>query len=241
MTEQEWQECVELASGGEWPIPRELISDYNNWLCRSSVGRALFFREQIEEAMLVLSTIVEVVPSEAVPASGMSEVEHKILCLRDLAKIVWGLTANAEAALRFWDEAVERCANWQHPFNSVARGEISYGRLVMLLAARQQAAVTAGVQAMITSERFEREQVNSYRYFGYKFMAEKEFALKNYQKAALLYEQAFAYYPKSAAGLRDEVTAKALPDAEERCHKFQTMSSMQYLQWDLTPAAVIRR
>ena len=95
---KEWNEYVDFVSGGEWPVPRDFISNYDNWLCRSVVGRALYFRGKTEEAMTVLSTIVNVEPSMEKPKSGMGEVEHKILCMRDLAKIVWKLVENLEAS-----------------------------------------------------------------------------------------------------------------------------------------------
>ena len=77
MTEQEWNEYVNFASGGEWPIPRGMISDYNNWLCRSIVGRALYFRDKVEEAMTVLATVVDVEPSMEKVEKGMSEQNTK--------------------------------------------------------------------------------------------------------------------------------------------------------------------
>lgn len=241
MDAKEWNAYVDYASSGEWPIPRGFISDYDNWICRSVVGRALFFRDKVEEAMAVLATVVDVVPSMEKPAAGMGEVEHKILCLRDLAKIVWGLSGNIEAALRFWDEAMELCEKWPYGFNSVARGSIAYERLVMLLAAGREEEVENTLKAMVASEHFEQENINSYRYYAYKFMAEREYGAQNYQKAALLYEKAFGYYPKSAAGLKDEIAAKAIADPKERYAQFKAMSSMQYLHWDFVPEAIIKR
>ena len=159
MTEEEWNEYVDFASGGEWPIPRGMISDYNNWLCRSIVGRALYFRDKVEPAMTVLATVVEVEPSMEKAAKGMSEAEHKILCLRDIAKIIWGLTKNTEAALNYWDQAIALCARYQYAFVSVARGEISYGRLIMLVAAGQEEQACNEARAMTGNERFERDGI----------------------------------------------------------------------------------
>ena len=234
MTEQEWNEYVDFASGGEWPIPRGMISDYNNWLCRSIVGRALYFRNKVEEAMTVLATVVDVEPSMEKAEKGMSEAEHKILCLRDIAKIVWGLTRNSEAALNYWDQAVGLCAQYKHPFVSVARGEISYGRLIMLVAAGCEEQACREARLMTQHESFEREGINSYRYFAYRFLAEREYAQGNLQKAVLLYEKAFCYYPKSAEGERDYAAAAQMADPGERYAKYCHMSSMQYLQWELT-------
>ena len=234
MTEQEWNEYVNFASGGEWPIPRGMISDYNNWLCRSIVGRALYFRDKVEEAMTVLATVVDVEPSMEKAEKGMSEAEHKILCLRDIAKIIWGLTGNNEVAINYWDQAIDLCARYQHPFVSVARGEISYGRLIMLVAAGQEDQACNEARVMTGKERFEREGINSYRYFAYRFLAEREHAKGNVQKSVLLYEKAFCFYPKSAEGERDYAAAAQMTDPEERYAKYQHMSSMQYLQWEIT-------
>ena len=34
MNEQEWQACVNHVDGGEYPVPRGMISNYNDWRCR---------------------------------------------------------------------------------------------------------------------------------------------------------------------------------------------------------------
>ena len=31
MNEQEWQACVNHVAGGEYPVPRGMISNYNDW------------------------------------------------------------------------------------------------------------------------------------------------------------------------------------------------------------------
>lgn len=233
MTEQEWNYYVDLVAGGEWPVPRGMISNYNDWRCRSVVGRALYFCDKVEEAMAVLATVTEIEPSLEKPEKGMSEAEHKILCLRDIAKIVWGLTRNTEVALAYWEQALELCQKYPYKFNSVARGEIAYGRLVMLAAAGRDEQAVAEARDMTQSAFFEREGINSYRYFGYRFLAEREHAAGNGQKANLLYARAFQYYPKSDEGKRDYAAAEALKDAEERYEKYRHMSSMQYLQWEI--------
>lgn len=232
---KEWKEYLDFVSEGEWPIPRDFISDYDNWLCRSVVGRALYFRGKIEEAMTVLSTIVSVEPSLEKPKSGMGEVEHKILCMRDLAKIVWQLVGNVEASAKFWDEAVRLCFLWPYNFSSVARGEISYGRLGLYLAAQKNDVVDVQIKEMAASERFEMQEynVNSYRYFAYKFQAEREYANKNVKKAAIIFEEAFKYYPMSVEARVEENKAKAMQDMEARYQKFLQMSKVQYLQWEV--------
>ncbi|MDD3396662.1 MAG: hypothetical protein PHQ45_05515 [Acidaminococcaceae bacterium] len=232
---QEWKAYVDFVSGGEWPIPRGFISNYDNWLCRSMVGRALYFREKPEEAMAVLSTVLAVEPSMEKPeANSMSEVEHKILCLRDLAKIIWGFTHNNEAAIKYWDEAVEWCRKWPYNFHSIARGEISYGRVGQLWEAQEQELADKYLHEMAKSDHFEMQQynVNSNRYYAYKFMAEREHAAGNIQKAAIMYEEAFKYYPMSVEARRNEADAKAQKDPESKYNKCVEMSKRQYLLWE---------
>ena len=60
MNEQEWQACVNHVAGGEYPVPRGMISNYNDWRCRSTVGRALYWMDEVEAAMHVLATILDV-------------------------------------------------------------------------------------------------------------------------------------------------------------------------------------
>lgn len=236
MDQEEWNAYVDFASSGEWPIPRGFISDYNNWICRSIVGRALYFRGKTEAAMTVLSTIVDIAPSMEKPeGTSMGEVEHKILCLRDLGKIVWSLTGSSEAALRFWNEAVDLCKKWPYHFNSVARGEISYGKILMLWDAGKKEQVEELLKAMEANDHFEMKEynVNSYRYFANKFMAEKEYEAGNIEKAAILFEKAFKYYPMSVEARREEEKAKAMTGYKEKYEQFLKMSKVQYLQWEV--------
>ena len=47
MNEQEWQACVNHVAGGEYPVPRGMISNYNDWRCRTTVGRALDWMAEV--------------------------------------------------------------------------------------------------------------------------------------------------------------------------------------------------
>ena len=85
-----------------------MIQDYNDWRCRSIVGRALYWMGDTESAMRVLSTVVNVEPNmDDDPEYGLSEAEHKVLCLRDIAEIVWKLAKSEEAALTYLKEAYD--------------------------------------------------------------------------------------------------------------------------------------
>ena len=56
--------------------------------------------KDIEGAMAVLATVKDVQPDmNDAPEFGLSEVEHKVLCLRDIAEIVWTLTGIGDAPL----------------------------------------------------------------------------------------------------------------------------------------------
>ena len=40
MDQQEWMGYVSRLANGEYPVPVGMIQDYNDWRCRSIVGRA---------------------------------------------------------------------------------------------------------------------------------------------------------------------------------------------------------
>ena len=41
MEKQEWQGYVQKVASCDYPIPLNLINDYDDWKCRSNVGRML--------------------------------------------------------------------------------------------------------------------------------------------------------------------------------------------------------
>ena len=102
MDQQEWMGYVSRLANGEYPVPVGMIQDYNDWRCRSIVGRALYWMGDTESAMRVLSTVVNNMDDD--PEYGLSEAEHKVLCLRDIAEIVWKLAKSEEAALTYLKE-----------------------------------------------------------------------------------------------------------------------------------------
>ena len=78
MDQQEWMGYVSRLANGEYPVPVGMIQDYNDWRCRSIVGRALYWMGDTESAMRVLSTVVNVEPNmDDDPEYGLSEAEHK--------------------------------------------------------------------------------------------------------------------------------------------------------------------
>lgn len=233
LDKQEWLSYVSFCAGGEFPIPVGLISNYDDWLCRSIVGRMLLIREKPEAALRVLSTVMDVVPSREVPPQGLSEVEHKVLCLRDMARIIWAFTGNGEAALRYWDEAIELADGWETRFLSVARGEMHYGRVAMLFLIGRQEQAEKELAEMLDSQHFEMPEfnVNSNRYFARKLLAERAHAAGDLQQATDYLAEAFHYYPMSVEARENEAEALSTADLEERYKKFMAMTKRQYLQW----------
>ena len=51
MEKQEWQGYVQKVASCDYPIPLNLINDYDDWKCRSNVGRMLMILKDIEGAM----------------------------------------------------------------------------------------------------------------------------------------------------------------------------------------------
>ena len=80
MDQQEWMGYVSRLANGEYPVPVGMIQDYNDWRCRSIVGRALYWMGDTESAMRVLSTVVNVEPNmDDDPEYGLSEADAILL------------------------------------------------------------------------------------------------------------------------------------------------------------------
>ena len=125
MEKQEWQGYVQKVASCDYPIPLNLINDYDDWKCRSNVGRMLMILKDIEGAMAVLATVKDVQPDmEDAPEFGLSEAEHKVLCLRDIAEIIWRLTGTGDAPLVYLNEAYRLCREYKKVFRSADRGAI---------------------------------------------------------------------------------------------------------------------
>lgn len=250
MDAKEWNSYVTKVATGAWPIPMAMIRDQNDWLCRSTVGRALYFKKEVEDAMAVLSTVLEVAPNmEDAPEQGMSECEHKVLCLRDLAEIVWNYTHNEEATLRYLDEAIKLCDEYKYAFRNGERGEIFYRRLNVLAESGKKEQAEQEAEAMIAAQKKQatapqQEEpyayVNPYIYFSYKFLAEQLYKEGHVAEACSRYEDALAYYPLNEAGKKDYQKAIDQTDPEARYKRFVMCSELMYVPWEKLPEVVIR-
>lgn len=251
MEAKEWNEYVEKVATGAWPVPINMIKDQENWMCRSIVGRALVFKEDLEGAMTVLSTVLDVEPDmDEAPEVGLSEAEHKTLCLRELGEIVYKLAHKPDAALQYIDAAYKIAREYQHPFRTGARGELWYRHLQLLAECGKKEQASEEARKMFRDEQETshapkqddpKSKINPYKYFSLKYLAEQEYAAGHVAEASSLLHQAFEFYPVSLAGEKDLAAANAVNDPEERYKAYQHCATIQYLPWEKLPPAVIRR
>lgn len=229
---EEWQEYVNVVASCDYPIPPDFIKDYNDWHCRSIVGRMLLILGYVEPAMRVLSTVRDVeIDMDQYPDVGMSDAEHKCLCLRDLGEIVWGLTKKANAALYYFDQAYAICQKYQHPFHSAKRGGI-WARRLEIKYASGKAAEALDECLVKMEEQNKAEEINQYLFFGNKFLAERFAEKGDYAKAVAYMGEAYKYFPLSEAGKRDVAEAAAEQNAEESYKKYLHCTTLQYLPWE---------
>ena len=177
---------------------------------------------------------------EDAPEMGLSEAEHKVLCLRDIAEIVWKLARNEDAALNYLDQAYALSRAYKHPFRSASRGDMFYRRLAILREVGKEEQAVQEAEKMLELEA-ENDGINPYRYFAYKFLAEHEHNNGDDEKAAQLFAEAFRYYPVSEAGERDLAKAAAAETATGRYKAYVFCSTIQYKPWEELPPAIIRR
>lgn len=232
MDAQEWQGYVQKASTGNFPIPMGMIQNYDDWRCRSTVGRVLFIMKDIEGSMTVLSTVKDIKPDmEDAPEYGLSEAEHKVLCLRDLAEIVWLLTGTAYAPLIYLKEAYEICRNYKYVFRSADRGKIWVRRLEILRAVGEEEKAVGEAEALL-AEAGSWDGVNPYCFRAGIFLAESAAGQGNYGKAAELIRQAYKFFPPSAAGSKAVEDAAAEREPKLCYEKLLHCTCVQYQPWE---------
>lgn len=241
MDQQEWMSYVSRLANGEYPVPVGMIKDYNDWRCRSIVGRALYWMGDTESAMRVLSTVIDVEPNmDDDPEYGLSEAEHKVLCLRDIAEIVWKLAKSEEAALTYLQQAYDIARAYTHNFHSCPRGDMFYRRLMVLKEAGKEEQALQEAQQMVEAEK-DNNGVNPYKYFALKFLAEAAHNADDDAKASDIYAEAFKYYPRNDIAERDLAKAAAETDAAKRYKAYEFCSTVQYKPWEKQRPIVLRR
>ncbi len=234
MEAQDWKVYVNKVTGGAYPVPAGMVSDMENWLCRSTVGRVLFFLGDIEGAMDVLSTVLNVQPDEEAepPAYGLSEVEHMVLCLRDTAEIIWQLTHTDYAPLIYLQKACKYCRSYRHPFRSASRGGIWYRRLEIMRESGKAEAAAQEARETLQAEAAGQGGSNPYKFYACLFLAEEAAATGAYSEGAELLAEAYRYYPRTAACEDDLRAAAQISDERERYEKYHACTQIKYADWE---------
>lgn len=238
---QEWQGYVKKVANSQYPVPEGMIKNYDDWRCRSIVGRMLYALDDVEGAITVLLTVKDVKPDlNDVPEKGLSEAEHMVLCLRDIAEIIYKLMHNSQVATTYLSHAYKLCRAYNHPFRSADRGGIWYRRLELLRenGAGEQAVKEA--EAMLADEK-DNVGVNPYRYYANKFLAEDAAAQGDYTRGAELLAEAYQYYPVNEDCTAALAEAAAMTDAKARYEKYHHCTTIQYNYWEERKVAVINR
>lgn len=240
MDQQEWNGYVHTLATCPYPIPPYLVSNMEDWKCRSIVGRMLFILKDIEGAMAVLSTVKDIQPDmEDAPETGLSECEHKVLCLRDIAEIVWQLTGMAQAPLIYLQNAEELCKTYAHPFKTCDRGQIWVRKLEIMRECDRGAEASQLAVTKLQEEKPDKRGVSPYLFHALKFMAEDMALTGAYDKAVALFIQAYNYYPKSQAGAKALQDALALPTPKEQYKELCHCATIKYAKWEETKVPTI--
>lgn len=241
MEQAQWNEYVKKVATCQWPVPAGMINDMDDWRCRSIVGRMLLVLDDIEGAMEVLSTVVKEKPDENnIPEYGLSDVEHMVLCLRDVAEIIWKLTNTDHAPLLYLDRAYRYCRRYSHPFHSASRGGIWYRRLEIMRDSGKNEQALKEAREMLEAEK-ENGGINPYRYFAYKYLAEDAAAAGDFAQGAQLLAEGLRYYPLNENGEKDVADAAAQEDAKERYEKYYQCTQVQYKPWEELPPVSVKR
>lgn len=229
---QEWQGYVNKIATCDYPLPSYMISDYNDWHCRSIVGRMLWLLKDVEGAMAVLNTVKDVkVDMDDVPEMGLSDPEHKVLCLHDIAEIVWQLTGMGSASLFYLREADKLCREYKHIFRSADRGKIWVRRLEILRDSGEGEKATAEAHAQLEADK-DKQGINSYAFYAYRFLAEDAALKEEYLKACELLQIAYKYFPVNDVAERDIAAALEIAEPKERYEAFHHCTTILYQPWE---------
>lgn len=232
MEKAEWAGYVQKVATWDIPIPVTMINDQDDWKCRSIVGRSLFIMKDIEGAMNVLASVRDVEPDlEDAPEFGLSEAEHKVLCLRDLAEIIWMLTGTGDAPAFYLHEAYKLCRAYTKVFRSADRGRIWVRRLEIMRDCGEGGRALELAQALLEKEK-ENPGINPYRFRALVFLGESRAAAGDFAAACALIAQAYESYPASEATLRDLSDAAAAENLEERYEKYLHCTTIPYQPWE---------
>ena len=248
INQEEWNAYVEKIASCDYPIPAGMINNINDWKHRSIVGRMLYILKDIEGAMTVLATVRDINPNmEDAPDYGLSEPEHKVLCLRDIADIVYGLTGSLDAPLIYLKQADKICREYKHVFRAANRGAIWERQLEILRECGKEEEAKALAEAALS----ETDKVNgidthylvpgsdTYKFHAYKFLAESAALEKDFAKANRLMASAYVYFPLSDAGRDDLAEAAACEDPKKAYEKYSHCTTLQYLPWEKTNAPTV--
>ena len=84
------------------------------------------------------------------------------------------------------------------------------------------------------------DTVNPYIFYSLRFLAEQKHKEGKTAEACALFEDAYNYFPLSAAGIRDVNKAKGTKDAEEQYKAWIFCTTYQYLPWEKQPVVKLR-
>ena len=252
LSRDEWQGYLHKIETCDYPLPASLIGEYNDWRNRSTVGRMLLILKDVEGAMRVLSTVRYIKPDmNDAPDWGLSEAEHKTLCLRDLGEIVWLLTGQTAAALPFFEEAHQICLAYKHPFRSANRGRIWLRRLELQKAAGEKEKAEAEAQNVLQAAPLneavcwaEGPAVDPYRFYAYVFLATLAAAKEDYKKGCELLQKAYEHFPTALAAEKAVGEALGRSTEKERYAALLHCTEIQFVPWEKLPVpdvAEVRR
>lgn len=249
MDPQEWNEYVQKIATCNYPIPTGMINNYEDWKHRSIVGRMLYILKDVEGAMAVLATVRDIVPNmDDAPDYGLSEAEHMVLCLRDIADIVYSLIGRGDVAMVYLKQADKLCREYKHVFRSANRGAIWSRQLEIMRECDMLDVANAKAQACINGEGATGNGIdahylipgtNTYIYHAYKFLAQSAALEEDYAKASRLMADGYRYFPLSEAGKKDLAEAAACETAKEQYYAYLHCTTIQYMQWEKTNAPTV--
>lgn len=125
LTQEEYQYWIEYVNKNYFPLPDITVKDMSNWRHRSVLARALARAREYGPAMELFQSIAAItVDSEEENWSGLSEVEDKAWCLKEMAVILWRTTGSRKEAVPYMEQARVLIETHPQQFQFLNRWEV---------------------------------------------------------------------------------------------------------------------
>jgi len=234
ISREEFAHLVDWATNNYIKIPATLVSNYDAWECRGTLGRYLYVAKQYKQAISVLETVVDVKAGEGNGDDhyNPTELEMKVWNLQWLSIAIQSDQNDTLLALKYMKKALRLADRSKVYFHFVVRGQLWLNCLLYkaMLGRRTQAKREARLR--LGKLVLEVGRSNSYYFFGYAFLAKMAMDEGKPQVALDLFKNGFKAYNIETLEKEEIARADSCSNPAEAFEILWTLIDIPYRLWD---------